>query len=208
MPRGASGRSTPCPSAMGGGSAATPISAGLPPGFRAGLPERGVGASAATGLRRCGRGHGARAARPDRGRTVSCCTIPMPDARRRCVSNWVRPMAQGRVSICADPVTAAAGADGIVNATPMGMAKFPGTADARQLRSKRGTGWRISSISRSKPNCSQQPRRTGCAPSMAAAWRCTRRRMRSRYSPGARPTARGWRRVSRPSPQPPAIAAE
>ncbi|MDE2403214.1 MAG: shikimate dehydrogenase [Sphingomonadales bacterium] len=32
----------------------------------------------------------------------------------------------GRVAVAADPVATAAGADGILNATPMGMAKFPG----------------------------------------------------------------------------------
>jgi shikimate dehydrogenase len=100
-------------------------------------------------------------------------------------SSLERRFGQGRASTeTADH--ALPGADGIVNATPIGMAKHPGMAlDAALIRPL--TGWRTSSTFPSKPSCCVMRARSDAAPWAEAEWRSFRPCGRSNCSPGGRP---------------------
>ncbi|MGE0150984.1 MAG: shikimate dehydrogenase [Reyranellaceae bacterium] len=57
-----------------------------------------------------------------------------PDrARAAALANRLNAGGRGRVIVVDDPAAAIAGADGIVNATPVGMAKYPGLPFAAEL---------------------------------------------------------------------------
>lgn len=96
----------------------------------------------------------------------------------------------GRAAVVNDPASAAVLANGIVNATPVGMDKFPGTP-LPEGQSNRATGSLTSSISRSRPSSFVPRAARDAARSMAAAWRSDRPQVLSRSSPASIPICCG-----------------
>ena len=92
-----------------------------------------------------------------------------------------------RVAVPASADTAFAHASGVVNATPVGMAKYPG-CPLRPACCRPGTGWRRSSIFRRRRRCCGSPASLAAARFRASAWRSTRRSARSSCLPVSSPT--------------------
>ena len=83
------------------------------------------------------------------------------------------------------------GADGLVHATPTGMAAASRAAAARRAAAPRRSGWPTSSTARWRPGCCATPGRSAAAPWTAAAWSSSRPRTPSACSPAGSPTPNG-----------------
>lgn len=104
---------------------------GFAEGFRAGLGQIGPGTVLQLG---CG-GAGSATAHALLGQLgAERVLLSDTDPARAAALHGQLSRAYGadRVALCADPVQGAGGADGLLNATPMGMAKFPGLPIAAQ----------------------------------------------------------------------------
>ena len=90
----------------------------------------------------------------------------------------------GRAEAEPDPAAALAAADGLINATPVGMAGYPGPPLlAAPLRP--GSGSSTSSTSRSRPSSCGARGHLAAGPRAAATWRSFRRPWPSGCSPGS-----------------------
>lgn len=90
------------------------------------------------------------------------------------VDNLNAHFGSGRAVVGSDLAVALADADGLVNTTPVGMAKLPGTPLPVELLHARL--WVAEIIYfRWKPNCCALPGHWAAARWMAATWQCFRR---------------------------------
>ena len=102
----------------------------------------------------------------------------------------------GRALAATEAADAVAAADGIINATPVGMAAYPGLP-CRKACSARTSGSPRSSTSRLKPRCSRRRAPLAAERSTAAAWRFSRPSTPSGSSAAANPIRRACGTPSR-----------
>jgi shikimate dehydrogenase len=117
---------------------------------------------------------------------IRALTIFDTDTSRaeRLAADLVARFGEGRAVAGSDLAPAMASAEGLVNTTPVGMAKFPGLP-LRRSCCGRSFGWQRSFIFRSRRCCWRALAHLVAEHSTEAVWRCFRQPRRFGCSPGA-----------------------
>ena len=139
-----------------------------------------------------------------RSATASCARAPSTwpsstttwSARRPASSAWPNRFGDDRVSITEDLEDALADAQGVVNATPIGMYGYPGSSVPATLAAPGPVGQRRRLLPARDRAGRPPPARAAAGCSAGAAWPSSRRSAPSSTSPVGPPTRRGWRATS------------